>query len=66
MYKKTKSSYANRFVCLSESGQSSIPTIDTDKDSLLVAVLGEKKITIPDIDINSNDSITLSWRNSQS
>ena len=53
--KKAKSSYTHRFVCLSESGQSSIPTTDADKDSLLEAGLGEKKITIPDIDISSND-----------
>ncbi len=48
-------SYTHRFVCLSKIDQESIPTTDREKDAFLEAGLGEKKIIIPDIDINGED-----------
>jgi len=53
--KKLKVSYTHRFVCLSECNQAVIPKSDKEKNSLLEAGLGEKKITINDIDISSEE-----------
>ena len=53
--RKATTSYTHRFVCLSNYNQETIPRTDKEKDTLLEAGLGEKKITIPDIDITSED-----------
>ena len=45
-------SYTHRFFCLSKCKQENIPMTDREKDALLEAGLGEKKITIADIEIN--------------
>ena len=47
--------YTHRFVCLSKCNQDAIPTTDKEKDALLEAGLGEKKIVIPDIDMNGEE-----------
>lgn len=38
--------YTHRFVCLSKCNQEAIPTTDREKDALLEAGLGEKKVVI--------------------
>ena len=53
--KKNKVSYTHRFFCLNECNQKVVPKNDKEKDSLLEAGLGEKRITIPDIDISGEE-----------
>lgn len=53
--KRKKTTYTHRFVCLNQCDQESIPTTDKEKDSLLEAGLGERKITIEDIDMNGEE-----------
>ena len=53
--KKNKTSYTHRFICLNECNQKIVPKKDTEKNLLLEAGLGERKITIPDIDISSEE-----------
>ncbi len=53
--KKCKASYTHRFFCLSQCHQKIIPRNDKEKDLLLEAGLGEKRITIPDIDISADE-----------
>ncbi len=43
-------SWSHKFVCLDQRGQDTIPTTDTEKDALFEAGLGEKSITVPNID----------------
>ena len=46
------SSWTHQFVCLSERNQTTIPTTDREKDRLLEAGLGEKKVVISDVDVS--------------
>jgi len=52
---KKSISYTHRFFCLSKSKQESVPMTDSEKDALLEAGYGEKKITIADMDINGEE-----------
>lgn len=52
--KKNKSSYTHRFICLNKCNQKTVP-LDKEKNILLEAGLGEKTITIPDVDIGSEE-----------
>lgn len=49
------SSWTHRFVCLSQCHQETIPTTEKDKDALLEAGLGEKRIVIPDVNSSAED-----------
>ena len=49
-HKRVKRTFTHKFVCLNKCAEVAIPTLDREKDRLLEAGLGEKKITIPDID----------------
>lgn len=48
-------SWTHRFVCLSKCNQVTIPTTESAKDALLEAGLGEKKITIPDVNASAEE-----------
>lgn len=47
--------WTHRFVCLSRCDQDAMLTTDREKDALLEAGLGEKNITIPDIDASAEE-----------
>lgn len=53
--KKARVTYTHRFLCLSKCCPESKPTTDREKDILLEAGLGEKKIIIPDVDMSGED-----------
>ena len=53
--KRPRCSWTHRFFCLSQCDQDSIPTTDREKDALLEAGLGEKKVCISDIDATADD-----------
>ena len=51
---KRSSTWTHRFVCLSRYDQSTIPTTAVEKDNLISAGLGEKKVIIEDADCNAD------------
>ena len=51
---KCSSTWTHRFVCLSRYDQSTIPTTAVEKDNLISAGLGEKKVIIEDADCNAD------------
>ncbi len=48
-------SWTHRFVCLSRCNQETIPTTDREKDALLDAGLGEKKIVVLDVECAADE-----------
>lgn len=46
--------WKHRFVCLSHTNQTRIPTTDFHKDELLQAGLGEKVVEFDDIDMDTS------------
>jgi len=49
--KKLKTmSWTHNFFCLSEIDEEKVPTTNVGKNALILAGLGEKRVTIPDID----------------
>ena len=52
---KKSISYTHRFFCLSQCKQEVVPTTNREKDALLEAGLGEKKIVVPDIDMTGEE-----------
>lgn len=48
-----RNTWTHRFVCLSCCDQTAIPTTAAEKDSLISAGLGEKKVVIEDADCNA-------------
>ena len=48
-------SWTHPFVCLHQRHQETIPTTESTKDTLLEASLGEKKITIPDVNASAEE-----------
>ena len=49
-----KQPWTHHFVCLASCDQTTIPTMTWQKDQLLSAGLGEKKITFDDVSCNAN------------
>ena len=56
---KKCSSWSTRFVCLADKDCSQIPSSVSVKEILVEAGLGEKKVTIPDVDCTRNEFHTL-------
>ena len=54
-YKRAVRTWMHKFVCLSCCAQDIIPTTDREKDALLEAGLGEKKIVIEDVDCSGEE-----------
>ena len=51
--KKRVSTWTHRFVCLCNHDQTGIPTTAWEKDTLLAAGLGEKKVVFEDVDCDA-------------
>lgn len=47
---KTNNSWTHKFYCLSGTDQDRVPSSTLEKNALVLADLGEKKVTIPDVD----------------
>ena len=52
-------SWTHTFYCLSQAGQGFIPSTNEERDLLMEAGLGEKKITIPDLDVSGDNFRTI-------
>ena len=52
---KSLSPTPTHFFCLSQCKQEVVPTTNREKDALLEAGLGEKKIVVPDIDMTGEE-----------
>ena len=53
--KRAARTWMHKFVCLNRCAQDIIPTNDREKDALLEAGLGEKKIVIEDVDCSGEE-----------
>ena len=53
--KRAARTWTHKFVCLSRCAQDIIPTTDTEKDALLEAGLGEKKIVVENVDCSGEE-----------
>ena len=53
--KRAVRTWTHKFVSLSRCAQDIIPTTDTEKDALLEAGLGEKKIVVENVDCSGEE-----------
>ena len=51
----SENSWTHKFFCLSRRDDTTIPTTDSEKNALLEAGLGERKIVFPDVDASAEE-----------
>ncbi len=52
---KKRSTWTHKFVCLAKKDQHTIPTTAWEKDILITAGLGERKVTFDDVDCSADE-----------